>query len=126
MESEIKTCPFCDTKAALTEIEREDGRRVWRVGCDHPKCSVHPSTEFRETRTIAIFEWNNRRQKISGLPNIKSLPVCLEAGHVPMESKNPEFSFETLRMRTFDKDMRFRFCQRCGLVYWHENLPKGA
>lgn len=125
MESGIKTCPFCDANAALVEIEAGDGGRVWRVRCDNPECLIHPFTELRETRTIAIFEWN-RRQKINGLPSIKALPVCVEAGHIPMESKNPEFSFETLRVRGFEKDMRFRFCQRCGLVYWHENLSKGA
>lgn len=56
MASELKPCPFCDTRAILQHKDRERQKRIYWVKC--PSCHVSMRGFYDETDAIAA--WNRR------------------------------------------------------------------
>ena len=67
-KSQMHWCPACHGQGRLIESRIGDFRAI----CENKDCPRKPRTEWRETRSRAVYDWNN------GLFVEKPVPVLFE------------------------------------------------
>lgn len=53
---DLKPCPFCGGKVEISN----DGKGLYRVGCDNANCFTHVFTYWCRTQDDAAEVWNKR------------------------------------------------------------------
>ena len=70
--SELKSCPFCGSNAAVLEHERLSGVMLYKIVCGSKACRGHDhvgnvgawfENGWRESREIAAQIWNRRAER---------------------------------------------------------------
>lgn len=59
--NDLKTCPWCDTKAVQqVRLAESNTDMQWRIGCGNPHCAVEPNTPPFAALKDAEWAWQTR------------------------------------------------------------------
>ena len=60
--TELKSCPFCGSKAIVHTWFAVDKKLMYLVRCENDECRIQPTTDYHVSEEVVVREWNRREK----------------------------------------------------------------